>query len=84
MTKKIRWLNIIPKSIQRLQARYYAWRDVFIKTDYHYNDKPEQDLLSYEKKQKNKDPSIKKLITISLTIIFIFIIFIFIIPLLLI
>lgn len=78
MKKRIKWENIIPKPIQRMQARYYELKDRFIEVDYEYDkkaiqEKEEQEEQFYTEKKDNT-------MIYVLTAILIIIVFIFVIP----
>lgn len=79
MKKRIKWHNIIPKPIQRIQARYYSFKDRFIEVDYEFDKKP------IEEKEENEienfyDNKKDNTMTWVLTAIIIIIVFMFVIP----
>lgn len=75
MIKRIKWENIIPKPIQRIQARYYELKDRFIEVDYEYDKKPieekEEEETFYETKKDNTMTWV--LISIIIIIVFMFV-----------
>lgn len=76
MKKRIKWYNIIPKPIQRIQARYYSFKDRFIEVDYEYDKKPieekeEEEETFYETKKDNTMTWV--LISIIIIIVFMYV-----------
>lgn len=77
MKKRIKWHNIIPKPIQRIQARYYSFKDRFIEVDYEYDKKPieekeeEEEETFYETKKDNTMTWV--LISIIIIIVFMYV-----------
>lgn len=77
MKKRIKWYNIIPKPIQRIQARYYELKDRFIEVDYEYDKTPLEEKEEEETFYDNKKDNTMTWVLISIIII---IVFIFVLP----